>query len=310
MSESMFPIDPVMSGIAVAFRNKKYIADSVMPYVQVGKSNFNYLKYNEEDAFTLPNTLVGRKSSPNIVEFGGTQETDSCEDYFLDDIVPQRDIDNAPKGVNILNNAVEGIMNLVLLDREKRVANAVFNSSNYASANKTVLSGTSQFSDYSNSDPIGVISDALESVIIRPNVMVIGRNAFSKLSRHPKIVSAVHGNSGTSGIATRTQIAELFELDEILVGEAYINSAKKGQTMSLARVWGNHVALICRDTQNLVSDMRLTFGFTARFGDRIAGVLNKPDIGARGSKIVRSGESVKEVVTSNKLGFFIQNATA
>lgn len=310
MSKSLFPVDPVMTSIAIAFRNKRLIADQVLPYVPVGKSSFKYMKYNEADAFTVPNTLVGRKSSPNMVEFGGKEETESCSDYFLDDLVPQSDIDDAPDGVNLINNAVLGIMDLILLDREKRCANTVFNANNYAANNKTTLSGTGQFSDYTNSHPIKVITEALDSVIVRPNVMVIGRKAFSVLCQHPEICKAVHGNSGDAGIATRRQIADLFELEEIAVGEAFLNSAKKGQTMTLTRVWGNHIALICRDTPTVITNSKMTFGFTARLGNRIAGVIDDPKLGGRGSHLVRAGESVKEVVTSNKLGYFIQNAVA
>ena len=307
MSKSLFPVDPVMTSIAIAFRNKRLIADQVLPYVPVGKSSFKYMKYNETDAFTIPNTLVGRKSSPNLVEFGGKEETESCSDYFLDDLVPQSDIDDAPEGVNLINNAVIGIMDLILLDREKRCANTVFNANNYASSNKEALSGSDQFDDETGSDPIKTISEALDKVIVRPNVMVIGRKAFSVLARHPKICKAVHGNSGDSGIATKQQIAELFELEDIAVGEAFLNSAKKGQTMTLTRVWGNHIALICRDTPAVITNSKMTFGFTARFGNRLAGVMDDPKMGGRGSHLVRAGESVKEVVTSNKLGYLLQN---
>lgn len=307
MSKSLFPVDPVMTAIAIAFKNKKMIADQVFPYIPVGKSSFKYMKYNEADAFTLPDTLVGRKGIPNQVDFGGTEETDSCRDYFLDDVVPQSDIDDAPDGVNLINNAVSGIMDLILLDREKRCASMVFNASNYAADNKKTLSGSEQFNNFVGSDPIKVISEALDSMIVRANVMVIGSAAYSVLRRHPKICMAIHGNSGDAGIVTRTQLAELFELDEIAVGEAYINSAKKGKTMSLDRVWGKHISLICRDTPDALPQTKMTFGFTARQGKRMAGVIDDPKLGGRGSHLVRAGETVKEVITSDKLGYFIQN---
>lgn len=78
----------------------------------------------------VQNTVIHMKQMgiPNQVDFGGTEETDSCRDYFLDDVVPQSDIDDAPDGVNLINNAVSGIMDLILLDREKRCANMVFNA--------------------------------------------------------------------------------------------------------------------------------------------------------------------------------------
>jgi hypothetical protein len=139
--------------------------------------------------------------------------------------------------------------------------------------------------------------------------MVLGRQVFTKLAMHPQVVKAVHGNSGDSGIASRKQVADLFELEEILVGEARVNTARKGQAMSLSQAWGKHLALLHRDK---TADTRsgVTFGVTAQFGTRVAGSIPDKDIGLRGGERVRAGESVQEVITAADLGFFIQNAVA
>ena len=90
-----FPIDPHLTGIAIAYHNEGLIADSVLPRVSVGKESFKYQEYNLADNFTLPDTRVGRKSEPNQVEFGSTEKTASTEDYGLDDLIPYSDIANA-----------------------------------------------------------------------------------------------------------------------------------------------------------------------------------------------------------------------
>ncbi len=307
MAKSLFPVDPVLTGIVIAYKNKRLIADEVFPYVPVGKSLFKFMKLKAEQGFTVPNTLVGRKSTPNKVEFGGEEVEASCADYFLDDVIPQSDIDDAPDGINLISNASEGIIDLILLDREVRAAALAFNANQYAVGNKAALSGGDRFDDYVASDPVSVVKDALSSMLMRGNVMVIGRRGFDKLSSHPKIVKAVHGNSGDSGIATRAQIASLFELDDVVVGEAFLNTSKKGETMTLSRVWGNHMSLVYRDRLATNANNRMTFGFTARQGTRIAGVTPDKMIGARGSHVIRAGETVKEVITSDRLGYFIQN---
>jgi hypothetical protein len=307
--KATFPISPALLAIVIAFRNASMIADEVLPRVPVGKQEFKYLKHTMAEGFTVPDTKVGRKSKPNQVEFSATEVTDSTESFGLDDAIPQADIDNAPDNYDVEGRASEGIMNLVELDREVRVANTVFNLATYAAGNRVTLAGNDQFSDYVNSDPTGVITGALDSMIMRANIMVIGRLAFSKLAMHPQIVKAVHGNSGDSGIASRKQIADLFELDDILVGSAWVNTARKGQAMSLARTWGKHLSLIYRDK---TADTRsgVTFGVTAQFGTRVAGSWDDKNIGLTGGKMVRAGESVKEVITAADLGYFVQNAVA
>lgn len=309
MPKAPFPIQPELTAIAIAYRNARMIADEVAPRVPVGKEEFKYLKHDMAEGFTVPDTKVGRKSKPNEVEFSATEETDSTEDFGLDDPVPQKDIDNAPENYDPLGKSVEQISNIIELGREVRTASLVFNAANYAAANKEVLAGTAQFSDFANSDPIGVIMDALDSMVMRGNIMTIGRQAYSKLARHPDIVKAAHGNSGDKGIAHRQAIIELFELEDILVGEARINTSKKGQNPVLQRCWGKHISLQFRDK---MADTRsgMTFAMTAQFGNRIAGAEADSNIGLRGGQRVRAGESVKELLTANDLGYFIENAVA
>jgi len=309
MAKFPFPVTPEMIAIAIAYHNKKMIADEVLPRVTVGKKVFKFLKYALAQGFTIPDTRVGRKSQPNEVDFNATETESSVEDFGLDDPVPQDDIDNAPDNHDPLGQAVEGIMRLVELDREVRTANLVFNANSYGANNKVTLSGTDQFSDFANSDPIGMIMDALDSMIMRGNIAVIGRPVWSMLCRHPKIVKAVLGNSGDSGVARREDVAALLELDQILVGEAWVNTAKKGQAATLARTWGKHISLIHQDkTANTRNGA--TFGYTAQYGTRIGGHEPDSKIGLRGGQRCRAGESVKEIICADDLGYFIQNAVA
>lgn len=311
LATTPFPVQPELTAVAIAYRNKQLIAAGVFPYLPVGSTTFRYLKHTAAEGFTIPDTKVGRRSAPNEIEFTATQIEAATDDYGLDDPVPQHDIELAANaGYDALGRAVEGIVDLILLDREKRSADLAFDDTQYAAANKVTLSGTSQWSDFTNSNPISDILTGLDAALVRPNVMVIGRAVWTKLIQHPKIVKATYGDATDAGVARKRDVAELFELDEILVGEAWINTAKKGQAATYARAWGKHASLIYRDPLALSTGRRPTFGFTARFGTRIAGAMADAKIGLRGGQRVRAGESVKEVFVANDLGYFIKNAVA
>lgn len=304
-----FPIDPVQTGIAIAYRNTKLIADAVAPRVPVGKEAFKYMEYDLGENFTVPDTKVGRKSAPNEASFSATEKTASTEDFGLDDPIPNKDIENAPDGYDPISRSTEGLTDLILLDREIRVASAVTNASNYATGYKTTLSGNDQFSDFANSDPIGVITDALDSMLMRANQMTLSRLVFSKLARHPDIIKSYNGTSGDKGIVPAQFIADLFGLDRVLIGEAQLNTAKKGQTPTLARAWGKSIALQyidpLADTRHRVTHM-----ITAQFGDRLAGFEYDGKIGLYGGQRNRVGESVKELIVADRAGYLISNAIA
>lgn len=309
-SVTPFPVDPTQTGITLAYRNQTLISDMVLPRVNVPTKEFKWNEYSKEERFTLPETLVGRKGMPNEVEFGFEEKTSAVRDHALDDVIPNDDIIQAAAGAtnyNPVNHATEALTDLILLDRERRVANTVFGAASYASGFKDTLSGTDQWDDFDNSNPREQMLDALDVPLMRPNVLVLGQAVWTKLRQHPKLVSSVLGNSGQQGTITRQQLAELLEIEEVLVGQGWVNIAKPNQTPSLTRVWGKHASLIHRN--RLANTQRgATFGFTAQYQSRIAGQMPDPKVGMRGGVRVRVGESVRELIVANELGYFFENA--
>jgi hypothetical protein len=306
-----FVINPAYAAIAVAYSNSRLIADDVLPRTPVATQEFKYLVHTLADSFTLPETRVGRKSQPNQVEFSSTERTDATFDHGLDDTIPQADIDNAagsrlpdPKA-----KAVRNLTDLILLAREVRVANLVFAQGSYGVNNRITLSGTSQWSDFVNSNPVDAIAGYLDACVMRPNIGVFGRATWTKLAQHPRVCLAVFGNNTNAGIVSRRAFADLFELDDIYVGEGWVNTARKGQAVNMQRVWGKHASFLHRNLQ-ADNTQGATFGITAQWGPRIAGDMVDMDVGLRGGSRLRVGESVKELVTANDLGYLVTNAVA
>lgn len=313
-----FTVQPKLTQIAMAIKPQGMIADIVCPRIPVPGEKFIYTKMSTDEAFAIQDTRVGRTGAPNQVEFGGTDVTDSTEDYGLDDPVPNKDVKNS-EGTNYdpLAAAAERTAILVALAREKRVADLYFTLGNYLAAQRSTLSGTSQWSDYTNSDPVTAILTAFDGMLVRPNIGILGRAVWTKLRMHPKVVAAVLNNSNglggasAAGVIQRKAVADLLELDDIYVGESFYNSAKKGQTTSYARLWGKHAAFLRIDPN--VRDTRAalpTFGFTAQWGDRVGGTIQDPNIGLDGGQKVRVGEHVKELICFQEVGTFFQNAVA
>lgn len=166
-------------------------------------------------------------------------------------------------------------------------------------------------------DPLSYILNLFDSMLIRPNTAVFGQATWTKLRTHPKIVAAVLNKSGgtgglnAAGAANREAIAALLEIDNIFIGSSFSNTAKKGQTASYSRLWGKHASFI--KLEKAVKNARSplpTFALTAQWGDRVAGTIDAPRVGLEGSQIVRVGEHVKELITFQEAGYFVQNAVA
>lgn len=322
MAQAPFTIQQRLTAVTLAYTNQSFIADMVLPRLPVDSSAFKWSKYTQADGFTIPDTRVGRKSAPNQIDWTATEQNDATIDYGLDDVIPNVDIENAKAGLAVQGfkaidpemRSAQLLTDLVMLDRESRVATTMTTLGTYPAANRTTLSGTSQWSDFTNSDPVQAILTGLDACLVRPNVLVMGQAVWSKLRTHPKVTAAVYptgGNATGGGSAVARQaLADLFELEEVLVGQSFYNTAKPGQTAAMGRVWGKHCAAFYR-APSLLSPTQMTFGFTAQFGSRIAGTIaDDSSVGLRGGTRVRVGESVKEVIAANDVAYFWQNAVA
>lgn len=302
-----FPIDTRLTGISLAYQNRTLIADQVLPRVAVGNQSFKWLNHTKADRFTVPSTIVGRNGRPNEVEFSATETAGVTYDYGLDDVVPNDDIAAAPEGYDPLGRAVEGLTDLIALDREARCAALVFSAATYPNGNKETNTGD-EFWDDVDSNPVTQLLDALATPLMRPNTMVMSQKVFDKLRTNAKIVKSIQANGTDTGIISRQAIASLFEVQNIYVGEAFINTAKPGQTASYARAWGNHCALLHINPLSNTRSPQMTFGYTAQWQGRIAGQMSEPQTGLRGAVRVRVGESVSEIICAADCGYFIENA--
>lgn len=314
-----FPIQQTLTAIALAYKNEAFIADAVLPRSPVPSREFKWIQFNRDEMFTVPETQVGRKGVPNEVQFSGTEVASFVNDYGLDDVVPTEDVISAPPGYNPMGSAVEGIAELVALAREQRVATLMTTLGTFPAANRVTLSGNGQWSDFTNADPFTAIMNAFDGMLMRPNTLVLGRQVWSRLRVHPRITAALApadmGNTpagvGNVGRPATTQaVAELLEVDQILIGSSWINTAKPGQTATLARVWGKHAVALHLNPTGSIRGNAITFGFTAEWGGRVAGNIPEPKVGLRGAQRVRVGESVRELVVASDTGYFFQNAVA
>lgn len=301
-----YPNDPRLTGLTIAYRNPDFIADAVMPRVEVGHSSFKWDEWNFAEGLGQPITLVGRKGRPTEVDFTSIQRDGSVEDHGLDDVIPLDDVNDLPAGSTLdpMGRATEGLTNLIALGREIRVAALARNPTNYN--HSEVVATGDRWTDPA-SDPSVQILDAMSTPLVRPNVAVTSLAVLNVLKKNIAIVSAITGNTSGKGTVNTAQLANYFELDAIEIGQAYMNTAKPGQAPVFARVWGNDFSLIRRArTLGLKGVTEPSWGMTAQWGTRVAKQIPEPKTGLRGAMRIRVGESVGEVIQSKEAGYLLQ----
>ena len=303
----ILPIGEQQTGLVIAYKNKDLIADQVMPIkiLDGAEHTFKYFERTKGDAFTAPDAKVGRLSEPNIIHLSGTEKSDFVIPYGLEDIVPREDIDQIANKERFVNTHLEYLVNQILLGRELRTAGLVQDTSNYESdCHHTYQSsegiGASVF------DIFATLLEYLEKPLARPNKLGMSANVWAKLRTDPNVLKAIYPNNNGGGVATREQIKDLFEVDEILIGAARVNTTKNPSSPTLARCWGDHIWAHYEEPLSTLKE-GLAWGMTAQVGDRYAEVIEDKKIGLKGAEIIKAGMYQKEVVVGKGAGFLLKN---
>ena len=233
-------INTALTNIALAYKNAKYIGMDVFPKVPVNHKSDYYYIFTKGDWFRDEAGLVAPGAKAPEGGYTVSSATYTCEVYGWTTPVYDQVKANADSVFRLEAEAVEFSTDKILLKIEREVASLLFTSSNWA--NSTTLSGTSQWSDYSNSDPFGNLRTAIETVHksagVKPNTIVMGQEVWNKLADHPDLLDRVKYSE--RGIVGPELLAAALGVDRVLIGEAVYNTAAEGATTSMSFIWGKH----------------------------------------------------------------------
>lgn len=256
-------VDAVLSGVSVKYTNEEMIGDQVLPVVNVKKESDKYYKFTRN--WRLPQSKRAAGAEANEVEWNVSTDTYSCEEYALKDLIPDRVRDNADNPLNMDVDTTEYLTDLIQLGREKRVADLVFATGTYGSQT-SALAGVNRWDDYAGSDPVGDVRTAKSVVHAAsgkmPNVMIMGYQAYLKLLDHPDILERIKYTQ--KGIITADIIAQVFEVDRLLVGKALYDSTQEGAAESLGYLWGKKVALLYAEASPGLKKVSFGYQFQSR----------------------------------------------
>ena len=306
-SPSSVHIDRALSDFACAIQNRESIADKVCPVQRVSKPSDRFFKYDADTFFEEQSAaLTGAEAMPGRVRYKISADNFSTVDYGLMDFVSNKEIESADAPIDPQMHAVKVVTQRLDIAKERRVAALLFASGSYGS-NYAALTGADRW-DTSTSDPCQKIDDALEACDERPNIMVIGAQAWMKLKNHPKLKELILSRAATVSGATPDRVtpdlvAAVFELDAVHIGRMKYNTNREGAASVRGYVWGKSCALI-RVTDDPSPRETGVFAKQFQFGMRETQVIDAPLPGLRGGQFVKVTESLDEkLVAGSSAGF-------
>lgn len=294
------------------YTNPAFVGEALFPSMTVNFEADKYLVYDLSN-FNLYETLRANGSEAAQIQWGFSESNYFAEEYSLRDIVTDRDRANADKPLTIDIDTLELVTDGVMLKKEYQAAQLARNTANYVNGNTSALSGTSQWSDYTNSDPLSNIRTMQQDVFTNSrkytNTIVLPYQVAITLAYHPKILELVKYTNGlllqqlTGDAGDGLLPKRLFGMDVEVGGAAY-NTANPGQQASLGDVWGKDV--ICAYVEKSPKLKSLSYGKTFR----VEKYVRKWREESRHGDWVEYNDIYDLALTASATGFLMQNAIA
>ena len=257
-------VDSLLTKTAVDFLNKeaKFVADLILPTLTVTTETGIYFKYEQadlrhEDDSRAPGTPA-KETVYDLTQVSyGPLPSYALKNKVTDELGRQMGQTLAEK------NATKRTVQKLLIAKERRLAARMADTA--VITQNTTLSGTSQWSDYTNSTPVSDIFTAKSTVntgcMNEANTLVFGYDVFQKLRNHPDLVGRI---SGLTEAVTMEQMKAIFEVDNIIVANTQYNTARQGATKSMAQIWGKHAWALYINPEAPQEIDSITLGHTLR----------------------------------------------
>lgn len=291
-----------------------FIGHQVLPVTEVAKQSGNFGKIPVEQLLQERDTNRAPGAGYSRGKWEFTPATYACEEHGAEEPVDDREAQMYAEYFDAELVSAQRAMDAVLRNAEKRIADAVFNTTTF-----TANTLTNEWDDNVNATPVADILTAKKAAWdasgLWANTLIINRKVFMNLRNCDEvqdiIASSGAGSSIAAGDITVAQLAQAFDLEKILVAGSARNSADKGQAASIAPIWSDEYAMVCRTATT--NDFRepcigRTFHWSED-GSQVGGTIETYREEQTRSNIVRVRHDVDELILHSDCAYLFDNVT-
>lgn len=223
--------DAALTNLSIGYRNQTYIADRVFPNVPVMKQSDYFYKFLKGAWFRNEAAVRGPGSAANRGGYPLTSDTYSCREYAFDHPVPIELLANADAAIKPMETGVRYCIDKIMLAKEKVVSDLCVTAANWTTTDDVaagwLYTGTSTFI----ADILGGKETIRKLIGVYPNVLVMDAKTFKNAKLDSTVLERIKytGTQGAPADITARTLAQLFELDEVLIGGAIYSSAKEAK---------------------------------------------------------------------------------
>lgn len=301
--------DIALTNVSIAYRNSAYIAGEIAREVPVRKQSNRYFVYDPgRDSMRATTDDRAPGSHAREVDFDLSSDTYFASDHALEAVIPDEERDNSDSPLQPLTDRVEFLTDKILLNQEYNLATMLLTDANIPG---TDISNAANRWDDDAVDPVDLIETARASVVAgtqqMPNTLVLPFDVYQAVRNNPNITQRIAYSR--LGVFGPSELAQLFDVERILVPRSVRNGSAQGQTPSLEPVWGKNAFMLYVPQRAGLKTIAPVLNFNWVQGAGINGttVQNWRDEG-RKSTLVRVQKYYDQKVVAPQAAYIISNA--
>jgi hypothetical protein len=297
-----------------------FIASQVLPVVDVASQAGNFGKIPLEQLLQQRDTLRAPGSGYSRGKFTFLPATYVALENGTEEVVDDREAKMYAEYFDAEQVSTMRAFSFVLRNAEQRVADLLFNATTWAGAALTTGVGNEWDKNHiADATPIADVEAAVQKVYdgsgLWPNALIINRKVFRALRNLDDIVERINsegaGNASKPSDITAAMLAQVFDLEFVIVAGSSKNTANEGQAATPGQIWSDEYAMVAKIATS--NDMRepclgRTFHW-AEDGSSIGGTVESYREEAVRGEVIRVRHDTAELVLYKEAAHLLSNIT-
>jgi len=230
-----------------------YIASRVLPIFDVEHQSGTYPVIPIEELLKSPDTKRSNRGAYNRREWKFKDVLYRCEEHGEEGPVDERAKNIYKEFFDAEVQTVSILRGDVMRAAEQRVSSLIFDPTAFASQTTNVTNEWDS-NHVSDANPIEDVKVATFAIYDRtgvwPNALVINRKVFKNLKTLDVIKAAIEssgaGSASKQSEITASQLAQVFDLDEVIVAGGSVNTANEGRAAEISQIWSSQYAMVTK----------------------------------------------------------------
>ena len=251
------PVNDILTSLVqeVIPSDNQLIASQVFENIKIPQRSGTLLLENTRNFMGAPDLDLRRApgaSRVSLTEFDRTSMTFNADNYGLDEAIAMEDIIDSQYPGGEEQRAAKKVRRAVLLAREKRAADLLFNTAVFTNTNTctALIGGKLNAAGTDALTGLDLLKDQIfqNAHGINPDTIILGRASARALARNPEFRNYLTVGATPSGIAGGGQlilndkavisiIRDVLNIPNVYIGSARRETAIAGQTSAEAQIW-------------------------------------------------------------------------